>query len=412
MPNTPSLKCPEVYEALRRDGMSKEAAAKISNAMFSRGKCGGKKEMSEQAAFMVTTDKAGRPRWIAVSSSAYLDRDNEIVSRAALEADVARADKTKEYGPLLWWHTGAKLGDCDYNALHGRMLVESGTFLDESIAGAVAQKSGELGLSIGFRHPATEPKDGVFETIRRYERSLLPKRAASNPYTVLTVKGADMNGEKLAELEALLGAETTAKVLAVVETTDKAAEAEGVRHKEQGLLSRLGAWLLGQPEVTDATKEAGDAESEEEAPPAEAAAQTEAAEAGATDGEGEAATKAADEDPDELPVTAADLKTVMATLRKEMSDMMSKTKETDTSALATKVEVAAVLDKLNAVEAATDKAVRATAALAGDLPRGVAGVFRASQAEGTATEKAQALSEKAVTTNDPLDSWVSSKFGA
>jgi hypothetical protein len=410
MPNTPSIRCPKIYRALRRDGMSKEAAAKISNAMYSRGKCGSRKEMSEQA-FMVTTDKAGRPRWIAVSSSAYLDRDNEIVSRAALEADVARADTTKEYGPLLWWHTGAKLGDCDYNALHGRMLVESGTFLDESIAGAVAQKSNELGLSIGFRHPATEPKDGVFETIRRYERSLLPKRAASNPYTVLTVKGADMNGEKLAELEALLGAETTAKVLAVVETTDKAAEAEGVRHKEQGLLSRLGAWLLGQPEVTDATKEAGDAESEEEAPPAEAAAQTEAVEADATDGEA-AETKAADESDDELYVTAADLKTVMATLRKEIADMMSKTKETDTSDLATKAEVAAVLDKLNAVEAATDKAVRATAALAGDLPRGVAGVFRASQAEGTATEKAQALSEKAVTTNDPLDSWVSSKFGA
>jgi hypothetical protein len=67
---------------------------------------------------------------------------------------------------------------------------------------------------------------------------------------------------------------------------------------------------------------------------------------------------------------------------------------------------------LNAVEAATDKAVRATAALAGDLPRGVATMFRASQAEAAVTEEAKALSEKAVKTNDPLDSWVSSKFGA
>lgn len=55
MPNVPSLKCPKVYDALRRDGYDKETSARISNAMARRGKCGGKrKEMSAQ------TEKHGR----------------------------------------------------------------------------------------------------------------------------------------------------------------------------------------------------------------------------------------------------------------------------------------------------------------------------------------------------------------
>lgn len=34
----PSIKAPKVYEALRKDGMSKERAAKISNAQSHKGK--------------------------------------------------------------------------------------------------------------------------------------------------------------------------------------------------------------------------------------------------------------------------------------------------------------------------------------------------------------------------------------
>lgn len=39
-----SLKCPEVYEKLRAKGYTKEQAARISNSMYNRGKCGGKKK--------------------------------------------------------------------------------------------------------------------------------------------------------------------------------------------------------------------------------------------------------------------------------------------------------------------------------------------------------------------------------
>lgn len=71
----------------------------------------------------------GRYRWVLVSSCAYRDRDQEIVSTKALEGAVALADKTGYRGPLRWWHIrGVDLGDCDFQAIHGRFLIESGTF--------------------------------------------------------------------------------------------------------------------------------------------------------------------------------------------------------------------------------------------------------------------------------------------
>lgn len=142
-----------------------------------------------ESSFTVFKAADGRWRWIAASSNAYRDRDREIVSTKALEADVARADSDQQYGPLRWWHCpGVDLGDCDFNAMHGRFLIESGTFRNERIALAVKSHAADLQLSIGFLHPPTQPDSaGVFHQIRRFERSLVPRGRASNPLTSLIV---------------------------------------------------------------------------------------------------------------------------------------------------------------------------------------------------------------------------------
>jgi len=86
----------------------------------------------------VVKQKDGRSRWVMFSSTAYQDRDGEIVSQKALADDVARMDASGEYGPLDWWHVnGLNLGRCDYNAMDGNVLIESGTFASEAIAEAV-----------------------------------------------------------------------------------------------------------------------------------------------------------------------------------------------------------------------------------------------------------------------------------
>jgi len=176
-PNKPtpsSLKNPKVYEALRRQGHSKESAARISNAMVKR-----KRKNLPNGSIWVIKDKSGKYRWVSISSNSYEDREGEIVSQKALETAVNRGD----LGNLHWWHdNGAVIGTADFQMMHGKMLIESGTFKSEKIGAAFVGKKG-LGVSVGFLHPPTEPQDGIYHNIRIVERSVLPAKKAANGLT-------------------------------------------------------------------------------------------------------------------------------------------------------------------------------------------------------------------------------------
>lgn len=183
---------------------------------------------------MVFKDNNDRWRWVTFSSTAYRDRDGEIVSTKALADDVARADADGDYGPLRWWHMpGVDIGDCDFNAVTGRVLVESGTFRDERVGERIKAAATDLQVSIGFHHAPTEPVDGVFSSIRRFERSLLPAGRASNPYTRLLVQETpSMDQPKQDALKALLGDDKLLEqLLTQADQTTKAADAAGVAFK-------------------------------------------------------------------------------------------------------------------------------------------------------------------------------------
>jgi hypothetical protein len=188
-----------------------------------------------QKALTVLKDRTGRYRWLTFSSTAFRDRDGEIVSSKALADDVARADRDGQYGTLRWWHTpGLDIGDCDWNAMHGRTLIESGTFRDERYGPLIAAKAADLGVSIGFHHPATEPDgDRVFHRIRRFERSLVPLPYPSNLYTALAVKEiAAVDDMKIAGLKALgFDDATIASIQEQAAAREKAADAAGVAFK-------------------------------------------------------------------------------------------------------------------------------------------------------------------------------------
>lgn len=161
---------------------------------------------------MVFKEKSGDYRWIMFSSNAFQDRDGEIISLKALTDDVARADDDGLYGPLRWWHIGdpdpatksagpgLDIGDCDFNTMHGKILIESGTFRDQEVGEIVAEKASELQGSILFFHPQSEPDDeGVFHNIHRAERSLLPKGKASNSLVSLLVAKKESDMSKIKE---------------------------------------------------------------------------------------------------------------------------------------------------------------------------------------------------------------------
>lgn len=206
--------------------------------------------------FAVIKQADGNYRWVSLSSNAFRDRDQEIVSTKALAADVARADATGEYGPLRFWHLrlpagknrekGVDIGDCDFNWLRGRTLIESGTFRSKAVAQAVAAKTGQFQVSIGFRHPQDEPdSNGVFHNIRRFERSLVPAGRAANPFTSLSVlKENPMdNNEKLAAFKTLLEEHPAEaeRILESATAAEKTADAMGIAFKEHPDISQMTA---------------------------------------------------------------------------------------------------------------------------------------------------------------------------
>ena len=131
-------------------------------------------------------------RWLAISSTAYRDRDGEIVSTKALQNAVERTARRGDFGPLRFWHEpGLDIGTTDYQAVSndGKYLVESG-LLDATVAPDIihATKARNYQMSIGFNHAPTEPDgDGVFHRISIFERSIVPGGRAANPMTAFSI---------------------------------------------------------------------------------------------------------------------------------------------------------------------------------------------------------------------------------
>lgn len=212
----------------------------------------------EAMSIRVFKDAKGDYRWVTVSSNAFRDLDNEIVSEASLNADVAMSEESGEYGTLRWWHLpGADIGDCDFRMVRGKMLIESGTFRSAKLAERIAPVAENLQVSIGFFHPPSEPDaEGVYHHIRTFERSLLPKGRAANPFTSLSVKGVDLMAsqkEKEDELRKLVGDEIATTVLTQAERVEKEAMETGVAFKE-------GEEDAREPAPPSVEKKASDAE--------------------------------------------------------------------------------------------------------------------------------------------------------
>lgn len=96
-------------------------------------------------------------RWIAVSSSATVDLQEEIFTKDAMDYDVAHAERTGKYPELRLWHVrGFKLGQCDHMQRIGKWAVDQGYWFDTPFAQAmkdlVAANDGKWKVSKGF-HP-------------------------------------------------------------------------------------------------------------------------------------------------------------------------------------------------------------------------------------------------------------------
>ena len=219
--------------------------------------------LQQTKALSVFKDARGRDRWIAVTTNAYQDRDQEWISRGAIAAAVEAGDRSGIRGPLRFWHVpGCDFGDCDYQATaqDGRFLIESGTCYSPRHA-AVVKAAAARGyqMSPGFLHSQRTPRGGVFDQIALFERSFVPPGRAANPFTRLHAKdSSDMSltPEKAAALKALgVDDGLLTSLLQQVEQTDKAA-AERATYKSDDAPAWATALLAQVATLVQTTKAA------------------------------------------------------------------------------------------------------------------------------------------------------------
>lgn len=181
--------------------------------------------------FKVYRDLEGDLRWLSLSSNAFEDLDKELFTTKALEEAIEHADKTGERGPLLIYHVpSAEIGQCDYQAMAGRFLVESGTFDDTPLGRKAVEyftnSDEEHQVSIGYQYHLGDEEDGVYDWTRIIERSVTPYGAAANPWTDFKVIGDNpMDAKKAAVLEKIFGKELATGVITNAETKTKELEA-------------------------------------------------------------------------------------------------------------------------------------------------------------------------------------------
>jgi len=378
----------------------------------------------------VFKDGSGAARWLLITSNAYEDREGEIVSRDALEADVERWWKRKEAGetwhdPLRWWHVGTvnksktnnwqeaeagegmDIGQCDYCLMHGNMLIESGTFNSPDLAAAFAPHMKDLRVSLGFATPWYQPINGVYTDIHRFERSLLPAAKEANALTggIVIKEKNDMtkNQDKVKAFASIAGEDAASVLSGFLDTAqqvDKQAEATGIRHKEgeTGEESRSPNAQEAQGEIESnieaipalpRTKAAPDASGanlaglelvgKEDTPAVENKAAGDAPAPDATgdgSGDGGDAIMVGDMTPEELVAALAEpLAAAMAAAMKPVTQALTEQETT----------IKAQGEKLAQVEKELGEATAKVKELEGDAPKGG---YRASQDAGTINKEA------------------------
>jgi hypothetical protein len=200
--------------------------------------------------FITKQQEDGRWRWVTISSTAFLDKEQEIVSTEGIAKSVERSEDGQSYGPMLYWHEPSiVLGECDFQAQDGLCLIESGLWhnneVGEAARKAVGGNIGGWGVSIGFLPllgSDNEIVNGrvatvVWKDIQIVERSVLPSTQAATWYSSIVNKSTEdiMDTRKRDALVELLGEDVASRVLEDSKEVNAKAQDPDAVFKEVGL---------------------------------------------------------------------------------------------------------------------------------------------------------------------------------
>lgn len=228
----------------------------------------GDTSLPEIGGFKIYRDRQGDLRWLSLSSNAYEDIEKELFTTKALEEAVEHADKTDERGPLLVYHVpSAEIGQCDFQAMAGRFLIESGTFDDTPLGQKAVEyfvnSDEEHQVSIGYRYRSGDELDGQYDWVRILERSVCPHGAAANPWTDFKVIGEKpLDANKAAMMEKVFGKDLAVQVITAAEDKTKELD-QTVKHKTLSLTLEGASVEELEKAFEDAKKTLADSKKEE-----------------------------------------------------------------------------------------------------------------------------------------------------
>lgn len=131
-----------------------------------------------------------------ITSNSYPDREDETITTRALQEYVDQAWEDGSISqPLRWWHDDElpDIGKIVWADMEGPFLLELAqelpTKLSQIIFDYIEQHPDEhWAASHGFDFPEDDKTvSGVYKKIYKFETSLLPLKAAANPYTMSAV---------------------------------------------------------------------------------------------------------------------------------------------------------------------------------------------------------------------------------
>jgi len=206
-----------------------------------------------KSAINVVKQEDGTWKWVAISSTGFLDRDEEIVSSEALSKAVEDAERRGlPLGNLTYWHEpNIVVGKCEHRFVEGVCLVETGTWLDDELSTALRKSVMDnpdlWAVSIEFLGNLTTASEDVQikgTKVRRLwndisfegrDRSILPAWRASNTFSMVASKGGveEMKQERLAFLTEVVGEALANQIAEGVDAVNRLAEADDSVVKEE-----------------------------------------------------------------------------------------------------------------------------------------------------------------------------------
>ena len=146
---------------------------------------------------------------LIVTSNSYRDNEREIITEKALSDYVDTQWEDDSFvgsDPLLLWHAGDPIGEIVYADMRGPFLVEIARELPNKSVNIARDSDPPLmadvkeiwdalsveeckGASHEFMFRETDREDGVYDMIKKYETSVLPRKHAANIFTKATILG-------------------------------------------------------------------------------------------------------------------------------------------------------------------------------------------------------------------------------